>query len=255
MAILQDDAILDDLPAKTGAKVYATLGEFLHDDDLYRVAKERSNEIAEQLFPELIEKVQTATDQLKVAAQVAIVGNLIDLGVGHSYNLDAELNRLQLAIDDFEDLRAELSVAEHLLYIGDNAGEIYFDRVFVEAIHEAFPGIDIAFSVRAGPIINDATYEDAKRAGIDRVARIVEGTQSPGLILDEATPEFKRTYIAADIIIAKGQGNFEALSERPKADNLYFMLKAKCTIIEQYFGVPPGASILSKWQKFGIITG
>ena len=105
------------------------------------------------------------------------------------------------------------------------------------------------FSVRAGPIINDATAEDAKAAGIDRLATIIEGTQSPGVILDEASAEFKRAYMLADVIIAKGQGNFEALSEQPKSENIFFLLMAKCEIMEEYFHVPVGSAILAHWKR------
>jgi uncharacterized protein with ATP-grasp and redox domains len=145
-------------------------------------------------------------------------------------------------------LRAELARAKTLLYIGDNAGEVFFDKVFLEEILRGFR-IKVVFSVRAGPIINDATAEDAKAAGIDRLATIIEGTQSPGVILDEATPEFTRAYKSADLIVAKGQGNFEALSERPRSENIFFLLMVKCEIMEEYFHVPVGSAILAHWKR------
>jgi uncharacterized protein with ATP-grasp and redox domains len=248
MGILTDDRVMEQLPAKTGRDVYTLIGEYLQKPDIYKEAKERSNSEALRLYPVAKAKVAASKDPLKTAANVAIVGNLMDLGTGHQYDLDAEIDDLHLAVDDLGSLRDELARAKKILYIGDNAGEIFFDKVFLEEILREFHG-KVVFSVRAGPIINDATMADAKLAGIDELATIVEGTRSPGIILDEATPEFKRAYKEADVIIAKGQGNFEALSERPKSENLFFLLMAKCAIMEQYFNVPAGSAILAHWRS------
>ncbi|MBN2152792.1 MAG: DUF89 family protein, partial [Candidatus Lokiarchaeota archaeon] len=109
--------------------------------------------------------------------------------------------------------------------------------------------IKVVFAVRAGPIINDATVDDARAAGIGDLATVIEGTQSPGIILDEATPGFISAYKAADVIIAKGQGNFESLSEQPRSENIFFLLMAKCEIMEEYFHVPVGSAVLAHWKR------
>ena len=224
------------------------MGEFLQDGDIFSAVKYKSNEIAEAMYPRLVEKVQSSGDPLKTAVNIAIVGNLIDFGTHLDYDLEQAIDDLQLAIDHFDDLREDLQRAKTVLYIADNAGEIFFDKILVTEILRQFD-VNIVFSVRAGPILNDATMDDVRLAGIDAIATIIEGTQSPGLIMDEASAEFKAIYLAADIIIAKGQGNFEALSERPRNENLYFMLKAKCDVMEAYFNVPIGASILLHWKR------
>nr|MDO8083965.1 ARMT1-like domain-containing protein [Candidatus Sigynarchaeum springense] len=248
MAILKDDRIMEQLPAKTGRDVYALIAEYLGEPDIYKEAKQRSNDEARRLYPVAKAKVMASTDRLRTAATVAIVGNLMDLGTDHHYNLQAEIDSLRLAVDHFDALKAELARARTLLYIADNAGEIFFDKLFLEEITRDFQ-INVFFSVRAGPIINDATLDDAKAAGIGDLATIIEGTQSPGLLLDEASPELIHAYKAADIIISKGQGNFEALSDRPKTDNLFFLLMAKCQVMEAYFHEPVGSAILAHWKR------
>jgi damage-control phosphatase, subfamily I len=248
MDVLKDDAIMDALPAKTGQRVYQSMGELLHDPDIFIAEKARSNEIAAAMYPRLLENVRSSDDPLKTAVNIAIVGNLIDFGTHLDYDLEQAIDDLHLHIDHFDDLRDDLQRAKTVLYIADNAGEIFFDKVLIMEILQQF-AVNIVFSVRAGPILNDATMDDARLAGIDAITTIIEGTQSPGLLLDEASANFKAVYDDADIIIAKGQGNFESLSERPRSDNIYFMLKAKCDVMESYFHVPIGASILLHWNR------
>nr|MDO8112584.1 ARMT1-like domain-containing protein [Candidatus Sigynarchaeota archaeon] len=248
MDILKDDAIMDAVPSRTGQRVYKAIGEFFHDPDIFKEIKWRSNEIAAKMYPSLVEKVRASSDPLKTAVSIAIVGNLIDFGTNIEYDLEKEIDDLHLAIDHFNALHGALKRAKSILYIADNAGELIFDKVLIEEILRQFD-TEVIYSVRAGPIINDATLEDASLASIDKLVKVIEGTQSPGIILDEASPEFKRVYSTADVIIAKGQGNFEALSERPKSENIFFMLKAKCNIMEDYFHVPMGSSILAHWKR------
>ncbi|MEX2683784.1 MAG: DUF89 domain-containing protein [Candidatus Sigynarchaeota archaeon] len=248
MGILRDDRVMEQLPAKTGRDVYALVAEYLGEPDMFKDAKQRLNDEARRLYPVAKAKVAGSSDRLKTAAVIAIAGNVMDLGTHHDFDLQAEIDSLRLAVDHFDSLKAELGNARTLLYIADNAGEILFDKIFLEEITRSFR-INVFFSVRAGPIINDATIDDAKAAGIDNIATIIEGTQSPGLILDEASPELVHAYKAADIIISKGQGNFEALSDRPKTDNLFFCLLAKCAVMEAYFNVPVGSAILAHWRS------
>jgi len=247
MSILQDDKIIDEIPAKTGRKVYFKISEFVGITDIFKDFKQDSNSIAANLYPDLKQLVRNNENPLKTAAKIAILGNYIDLGTNVEYDLENELGNLTLKVDDFNVLNDELENAKKVLYIADNAGEIFFDKVFIEEILANF-NVEIYFSIRGGPIINDATLEDAIIAGLDKICKIVEGTQSPGIILDEASPEFLNIYKKADVIISKGQGNFESLSDRPKIENIFFLLKAKCNLMEKYFKVPIGSSILASIQ-------
>ncbi|MFX0101198.1 MAG: DUF89 domain-containing protein [Candidatus Hodarchaeota archaeon] len=247
MDILKEDELLDLLPAKTGQRVYMKISKFLGITDVFRQSKLIANENGERLYPALKKMVASSDDPLKTAANIAIIGNLIDHGADLQYDLDKEMDQLHLEIDHFEQLKEELGKAKVVLFLGDNTGEIYFDKVFIEEIKKHFD-VKIYFGVRSGPIINDATMEDALKAGVDKIASVVEGTQSPGIILTEANDEFMEAYNTADVIISKGQGNFESLSEESKDTNIFFLLKAKCSLMEDVFSVPLGASILAKWS-------
>ncbi|MHA1791135.1 MAG: damage-control phosphatase ARMT1 family protein [Promethearchaeota archaeon] len=247
MEILKGRKVMDILPAKTGRLVYFTISDFLGVEDIYISVKRKSNELGKQFYERFVKKVDESANPLKTAAMIAIIGNLIDFGANLSYDLDKEIENLRLDIDHFELLSKDLKKAKNVLYFADNAGEIYFDKVFVREIRKEFNN-KIYFVVRGGPIINDATLVDAKEAKIDKYSTLIEGTRSPGIILDEASEVLKNLYETSDVIISKGQGNFESLSEQPKSDNIYFMLKAKCSLMEKIFKVPVGSSILASWK-------
>ncbi|MBD3187553.1 DUF89 family protein, partial [Candidatus Bathyarchaeota archaeon] len=193
MDILKEKSTLGDLPAITGRKVYMLLGKMLNDDDVYADIKRESNESAKLLLPRLRKLTKESDKPLKTAASIAILGNLIDLGAHLEYDLEEELDNLRLAIDHFPWLIEELDHTDQLLYLGDNAGEIFFDRIFIEALQDAYD-FTITFAVRGGPIINDATMEDAREAGLSNLCRVIESTRSPGVILSEANDEFLEAY-------------------------------------------------------------
>ncbi|MGM0366836.1 MAG: damage-control phosphatase ARMT1 family protein, partial [Actinomycetota bacterium] len=130
-----------------------------------------------------------------------------------------------LAINDFPRFKADLKKAKNILYIGDNAGEIVFDRVFLEELIKEQK--NIVFSVKSGPIINDATREDAEEAGINNLVKVIEtGTDRSGVNFQYISEEFLKEFKKADLVISKGQANFECLDSVDK--NTYFILKAKC---------------------------
>ncbi len=250
MEVLLDPRLLDDLPGKTGARVYGEIAKALGTADVFLEVKQGSNETGRALYPRLKHIIAQSTEPLKTAAKIASAGNIIDFGVTHDFNVEAELDKLHLAIDDFDELQEALRRARTVLYIGDNAGEQYFDKVFIEEIkHEFGDRMSMSFGVRGGPIINDLTAADAKHAGLDALATIVAGSQSPGIILDESSDAFKAAFASADVIISKGMGNFENLTEQPATMNIFFMLKVKCHVIERLTGVPIGSSVLASWRK------
>ena len=151
-----------------------------------------------------------------------------------SLNLDEELHlldKIPFARYDLETFRETLKAASLLLDICDNSGEIVFDMLFIKEIERVCPNLKIIAAVRGKPIINDATLKDAKVVGLDRlVETISSGSVYPGTILPETTEEFQRLYTSADLILAKGQGNFETLL--PIADQrLFFLSRIKCEYI------------------------
>jgi uncharacterized protein with ATP-grasp and redox domains len=139
-----------------------------------------------------------------------------------------------------------LSRASALLLIADNSGEIVLDRLLLETLQDQYPGLKITIAARDVPIINDVTLADIKEAGIPAdIPAISSGNKTPGVILGKASREFLDTYAAADIILSKGQGNYEGLSDDAD-ERVFFLFKTKCVIIARHVGVKEGAMIVKK---------
>jgi hypothetical protein len=240
------DGPLNVTPVRLTAVIHRLIQSESGIEDLYRNLKEKSNRQAMNLLPELYHVLENAEDGLLTAAKFAIAGNIIDYGgTGIIFDLEktlAECQTLAFGVDDFERFRADLAVAKRVVYVGDNAGEIVFDRLFVEEIKK-FSGPEIAYIVRGKPILNDVTLEDARTVGMPDVVRVVSsGGDGPGCELDQATPEVMGLFETADLIISKGQGNYEALNDMPFY--IYFFLKIKCGVIAEDIGACIGDSIV-----------
>jgi uncharacterized protein with ATP-grasp and redox domains len=142
---------------------------------------------------------------------------------------------------DWNDFIQSVSQAQNILYLADNAGEIVFDRLLIEQLSPK----QITLVVRGEPIINDATLTDAQAAGLDEIVNIIDnGSDAPGTILKDCSQNLKRHFAAADLILAKGQGNFETLSDEPK--NIFFLFKVKCSVVGKYTGIPVGTHVLAR---------
>jgi uncharacterized protein with ATP-grasp and redox domains len=222
-------------------EVYKLVSSAAAEHDPFEQIKRQNTEAALEIYPHLKEMVAEAAEPLKTAALIAIAGNIIDHGINQSFDIDQELRKTMTAkprIMDYTKFKNSVKSAEHVLYLGDNAGETVYDRVLIETID-----IPTTFSVRPQPIINDATMDDALQAGLDRVATLIStGSDMPGILLEEASPEFLAIFNHADMVISKGMGNFETLSdvERP----IFFLLKAKCGLLAENVGVEVGDSVL-----------
>ena len=180
-----------------------------------------------------------------MAVRIAIAGNIIDLGVADSYDLDATLKRVltqDFAINDLAALRSALAQNLSVLYIADNAGETVFDRVLIESLVGS-----VTYVVKSGPIINDATFEDAVAAGIDQVATIIDnGSNAPGTLFEHCSETFRQRFSQAGLIIAKGQANYESLSD--SSAPIFFMLQAKCNVIARDLGIAEGDIVLKQQE-------
>jgi uncharacterized protein with ATP-grasp and redox domains len=231
---------LDQSPARLTQPVYEVVAEVTGEADPFRADKARTNREALALLPRLEALEEAASDGLKTGLHLAASGNMIDLGIGHEYDLEADVRRLvaqPFAVDATEQFRAELAPGRRLLYIGDNAGEIVFDRVLVEELLRR--EVEVTFAVKSAPIINDATMEDAEAAGLTEITRVIEtGAGDVGVQWERCSDEFRAAYDAAEVILAKGQGNFETLDGQP--GNKYFLLKAKCDCVAAALGVSYG---------------
>ncbi len=211
--------------------------------DPFLKEKKDSNALALALYPQLKEQVEEAEDPILTACLFAASGNIIDLGIQEGFDLDATMERVfadGFRANHYNSFLSELTEAESekgtLLYILDNAGEILFDRILIEEIIKSFPRIHVVASINSGPVLNDATMEDAEAVNLHQVVEVIEnGHQDLGTVLSRCTEEFRNTYFGARMIVSKGQANYETLDERP--ENIFFILKAKCPVIAESLGV------------------
>lgn len=243
-------------PPQVGQAIHRLIRERVATDDPYREVKQRYNALAMDMLPRLREMVLRSADPLRTAARLAIAGNVIDFGPSAAeVDLDevvAMALRTELAVDDSAALEVALAGARSVLYLADNAGEIAFDRLLVEAIARRWDA-EIAVVVRGLPVLNDATVADAAFAGLDVYARILpSGSDAPAVVLAECTPHLAEAFGAADVIIAKGQGNYESLSG--EAVPAFFLLTAKCAVVARDLGVQIGAAVLMQGRGPGYET-
>ncbi len=230
-------------PPEIGDRVHRIVRQEVGNSDPYRAAKETSTRQALALYPRLKALLAKADDPHEIAVRLSIAGNIIDLGPAQEYDLWGVVERVltqPFAIDDGAAFRAALSRAGRALYLADNAGETVFDRLLIETLD-----IPVIYAVKGGPILNDATWEDALAAGLDQVAEIVStGSDAPGTVLERCSNEFRRLYSEVELVIAKGQANYETLSE--KGPKLFFLLQTKCPVIARDVGVPLGSIVLKQ---------
>lgn len=213
------------------------------NNDPYAAVKAESTREALRLYPRLRALAADDGDRLERAVRIAIAGNVIDFATGADFDIEEGLERVlrqPFAINDIVALREALSEARSLLYLGDNAGETVFDRVLIEALE-----LPVTYAAKGGPILNDATVEDALVAGLNEVAEVVStGSDAPGTILSGCSAEFRGVYERAELIIAKGQTNYETLSE--EGERLFFLLKVKCPVIARDIGAAVGNIVLKR---------
>ena len=211
-------------------------------EDRFAAEKEESNRFALARFDKLTEMVRSANDPLYAGLQGAILGNFIDFaalqGEVSFEKLDEMLDLLHTIEVDreaFESLRADLANGRELLYLTDNAGEIVFDRVFLEVIRDQFPALSVTVCVRGGPAQNDATRADAEAVGMP--FRIIDnGTCISGTVLELASEDLKNALKTADVVISQGQANVETLLDTDHGCNIYFAFLVKCKRFIDRFG-------------------
>jgi uncharacterized protein with ATP-grasp and redox domains len=201
-----------------------------------------------ELIPKFRAEVMAAKDPLLLAARLAIAGNVIDMGSnGNLTEADVRQSLNKALTEPFfgEEERFEQAIAQakSVLYLADNAGEIAFDRLLVEQIIKQVPPERVTLVVRGAPVLNDATLIDVHTVGIDQIVEAIDnGSDAPGTILNDCSEEFRRRFAEADLIVAKGQGNFETLSNNPS--NIFCLFKVKCGVIANLVNQPIGMQML-----------
>lgn len=241
---------LSDTPPAMGQRIHTLVRQLTNNRDPYRQIKDTYNRFALGLYDEMKQKINAADNPFDAAVRLAIAGNIIDFGpqshlthqqVTHAIDEcftaalpRAAVTRLNQAIRD----------AQSILYLADNAGEIVFDRLLIEQL----PHNRVTVAVKAGPIINDATIEDAQAVGLTQLVEVIDnGSDAPGTILADCSQAFRQRFHQADLIIAKGQGNYETLSNVNAT--IFFLLKAKCPVIAGHLDMPLGSLVLTNRTK------
>ncbi len=237
----------DRTPPEISEDLYRLIASLTGYSDPYEKLKITHIGRALELYPRLKTQVESAADPIRRALELSLAGNVIDFGANSCADCFGEedfLKASSLAIDHYDLLRKDLDKAEKILILGDNAGETVFDRLFIEAI-----GKPVIYAVREKPIINDATLKEARLSMLGEVAEIISsGSTAPGTVLEKSSPEFQKLLKEADLIISKGQGNFECLEQVPGP--FYFLLKAKCQVVSRYLQVPQGSLILMRSRNY-----
>lgn len=237
--------IPDDQPAPVIAREFhAMIRESLGVEDPYEEQKKQSNRLALELVPELKRKIVSASDPSDRALRYAIAGNIIDYGPGHSFDIQEtlwQLEKASFAIDHSQALLSGIEKANHILYLGDNAGEIVFDKLFLEQVGHP----NVTYAVRGNPVINDVTEKEAYEVGIDQVATVVSNEyDAPSTVLPRTGKAFRKAFEDADLIISKGQGNFEGLMHEGDP-RIWFLLMIKCQVIGDYLDVKKGDIVVA----------
>lgn len=235
----------NETPPAVSQSIHRRLRSVLPTDDPYRTAKDMHNKMAAGLITSIRQHIKSSSDPLMMAVRYAISGNIIDLGsknnISHEEIYVALQNTpLQPIYGDTNAFKKAVQKAKNILYLADNAGEIFFDRLLIEQL----PGKKITMAVRGAPVINDATITDARAAKIDDIAEIIDnGSDAPGTILNDCDTSFRRRFEMADMVIAKGQGNFETLSDEQR--EIFFLFRIKCPTISYHSGFCVGSYVVA----------
>ena len=233
-------------PAYNSSLVLFRVNELMNAQDPYLQARQNYDRLALEMTDKLRAEIESSPDPLEEAVRISVVGNVIDLGIKHQVDIEGTLERARgegFKIFQIDQLKSALQESKRVLYILDNAGEIAFDKLLIEQIRKM--GKAVIAVVRGGPILNDAVMEDAKIVGLDKICKVIDtGNNFVGVVRENASPLFLKALDTADLVIAKGQGNYETL-EGTRA-NTFFILKAKCSEVAHHLGVEEGDLVLKQ---------
>ena len=230
-------------PPENALPIYRMIYEISGNSDPYAAEKSADNRAALEIYDYLIEQLETSDDPLLTGVEMAISGNIIDHGTAAHFDLKREvrllleqehqaIQREEGRLFELARFRSALAEAQEILYLGDNAGEIVFDKAFIRTIRALYPKTTLRFAVRETPIINDVTLEDARLVGMEEVCEVISsGCPTPGTVLSHASTEFMTLMERAELIISKGQGNYEALSGTGYP--IFYLLRLKCPLVAE----------------------
>jgi len=240
---------LQQSPLVMAQYIHRLVRELAGESDPYLEVKQQSNELALEMYPVLAEMVRDSAAPMELALRLAIAGNSIDFGtyqhIDKKHIQDAVAHALTSPFNgEVVALTDAVSRAGSILYITDNAGEIVFDRLLIEQLGPE----RITVAVRGMPVLNDATLADAEIAGLTDLVEVIDnGSDAPGTLIEDCSEEFRRRFHAADMVIAKGQGNYESLSDAHR--EVFLALKAKCPVIAARLNCPVGALVVRRSER------
>lgn len=240
--------VLAEAPERYGAPVIVRTINQIQDEMFgmkqeYAEIKRHYNQVMMEHEEQVNNKLATSKDPVKTGIQYAMIGNYIDFGARIHVN-EEQLTELlndsdRFVIDEkqYGELTDDLEKANKLVYLTDNCGEIVMDKLLIREIQKKYPGLKVTVLVRGAEVINDATMEDAKQVGLTEIAEVIpNGSDIAGTWLEEISEEAKVVLDEADVIISKGQGNFETLRKCGK--NIYYIFLCKCDLFANTFQVP-----------------
>lgn len=234
---------------KFSKKMQSIVEKYYGKENPYQKVKEENLRKAEKYNMFLKMMIEGSCDQLDTAMRAAIIGNVIDFAANPDFDIEYEINRIasnNINLSVLPEFREDYYKAKTILYIGDNYEEALFDKFL---INELLPK-KVVFAVRSKPVMNDITLEDAKHLEIDKLCKVIEsGSTIAGTYLNECTKDFLEIYREADLVISKGQGNYESLLNETRP--IYFLFKVKCDVISTRCGFKKGLGVLlfNKMEK------
>ncbi len=224
-------------PPELAHKVHSLVRDITGNSDPYKAVKERDNKMALKMYPWLKEIVEESDDRLYTALKLAAAGNIIDYGVNQVFDVEATIKDVlgkEFSINHYDRFKDCLDDAKNIYYLADNAGELVFDRVLIEELGDR----KVTLVVKGGPIINDATLDDVEACGLEGEVEVdFLGNGTPETGPERTDPNFLQKLRNADLVLSKGQGNYEGLSSE---EYIFFLLMAKCPLIARDVGVQKG---------------
>ncbi len=233
---------LNKTPCEYSTLVLKEVNKLLGVSDPYLEEKKMCNVLALEWESHLRRLLLNSREPLRTAIKLSVVGNVIDLGIKEQIDIKKSIEQIfsqGFTIDDSDIMiqKAKSDSNQNILIIGDNAGEILFDKILVEELLKHTP--NVVYVVKSGPVINDALLEDAEAVGMIGICKIIEtGNDWAGAIEEKCSEEMKEHLRKADIIIAKGQANYETLTET--CYPVFYTLKAKCSPVADHLEVKMG---------------
>jgi uncharacterized protein with ATP-grasp and redox domains len=239
---------IDRSPAYYAYYIQQIVKRLTDNDDPFREIKKLSNKKAAEILEKLRDLMKKSKNPLKLALKLSAAGNLLDFAILSEEEAFSKTEKLlgeEFAVDHSDWFEEELKNARKVIILGDNAGEIVFDKVLVKTLKDL--GKEVVYAVKGGPILNDATLEDAKEVSMTSLCKVItNGNDRVGTLLEYASAEFLKEWESADLIVSKGQANFESLSDYDKKP-IYFLLVAKCRPVALETGAPKvGAPVFKR---------